>query len=227
MLHAGTCLLASLVTVPAAATISGVLSVKLHDIRLSLWIGFAMCAAGMGAFASFTSETTAASTEGIQVLFGFGLGLIYPSVTILSQVGQPDELHTIAMNLVYFFRTLGATLGVSISGTILQNRWNTLVDRQAVIGDIDMARLIRGQDALTAFDSIAMLPQGLVSMYRQVYGESLQAVWYTCMSLLLVCWLASLTLKPTNLDRGHTSSQRFQERREKPISNSPVSSDSV
>lgn len=221
MIRAGCCLLATLAVVPIASVASGVLTLKTGDLRVSLWAGFVLWAAGIGSYVSFTSSTSVANLEGLQVLFGWGLGLVYPSITVLGQVGQPNELHTVAINLVYFFRTLGGAIGVSIGGTIFQNRWQTLVNRRIANGDIPLADVIRGQDAEAAFDSISRLPADIVRIYRLIYGQSLQAVWYTCLALVLAGLLTTLVLRPTNLNKGYTSNQRLQEKATKTTESSP------
>lgn len=221
MIRAGCCLLAILAVLPVASVISGILTLKSGDLRVSLWAGFILWAAGTGSFLSFTSSTSVAQFEGLQVLFGWGLGLVYPSITVLGQVGQPDELHTVAINLVYFFRTLGGALGVAIGGTIFQNRWQTLVDRRIANGDISPTNAIRGQDAEAAFDSISGFPANVARTYRLIYGQSLKPVWYTCMALVLVGLATTLVIRPTNLNKGYTSNQRLKEKPAKTAESSP------
>jgi len=72
-------------------------------------------------------STSSASLAGILILCGLGLGLVMPVFTLTIQNASPQNMIGAATALSQFCRSIGATLGATVLGAILQIRyWDTL-----------------------------------------------------------------------------------------------------
>lgn len=178
---------------------------------MTLCLGLTLIAIGGGSLVSLTSSSGLGHQVGLQLILGAGIGLVYSSYPIAAQAGQPDHLHGVAINLVTFFRTLGQTFGIAISATIFQDEFDRHINTYIANGKINQAVLIRGQDAEGAFSLIETFPADIVTIYRQVYSDSLHNVWYTLMAVGIFALLMSLLAQRGNLNRGFTTKQRFRE----------------
>lgn len=139
------------------------------------------------------------------------MGMLFVILPMISQASQPDELSTVVMNTTIFFRALGQTFGIAICGTVFQNRFANSVSKLVKQGAIPQTFVISAQDAEGSATQVGQLPAQIVTIYRTVYAQSLQKVWYLVMAVVIVGLLCSLFIKARTLDRGLTSKQRFQE----------------
>jgi hypothetical protein len=206
-------ILASIMLVTPGAIIGGSVVAKTGKFQWPLWIGLAMMVAGMGSWSSLTPTSSLSKQIGLQVINGLGTGIVWVVNPIVAQSGQPDHLHSTAINLVSFFRTLGQTCGIAFGSTIFQNQFNKKVRTGLANRTIVPPYIVEGQDAESAFDVIATFPASIIASYRKLYADSLRSVWYTAMALGMVAIVSSLFVKHANLNRGLTTRQNFHESR--------------
>jgi hypothetical protein len=204
--------MAALMAMPPGSMVASALIIATKDFRVPLWLGLAMSVAGIGALPSLSPSTGTAQREGLQVLLGIGLGLIFPAMALAVQLGQPDDLHGPAVNISAFFRTMGQTFGLAIGVTIFQNTFDVKIQgfiKEGVLGKY----VITGQEAEGAFSVLRTFPAEVVEIYRKVYAESVRNIWYTTVALVAVALVFSMTAKASGIEKRFTSRQRFEEKR--------------
>jgi hypothetical protein len=204
--------MAALMVMPPGSMIGSVLIIVTKDFRVALWLGLTMSVAGIGALPSLSPSTSEAQRAGLQVILGLGLGMIFPAIALAAQLGQPDDLHGPAVNLVAFFRTMGQTFGLAIGATIFQNTFDKKI--QPLIKDGVLGKyIITGQEAEGAFSVLTTFPAEVVEIYRMVYAETVRNIWYTTVALVAVALVFSMTAKASEIEKRFTSRQRFEEKK--------------
>jgi hypothetical protein len=195
--------------------ISGIITTKTQDYRIPLYLGLIMLIAGLASLTSLSPYSGLGKQIGLQIIGGFGLGMILPSIALAAQLGQPDHLHTGALNLVTFFRTFGISLGIAIGATVFQNSFDHEVEKHIAMGDLAGPPKIQASDAEAASILVKDLAVEIAEIYRNIYSDALRNIWITSVTLLGVALVVSLAAqKYTTNGRGLTSKQHFRERRQ-------------
>ncbi len=106
---------------------------------------------------------------GSLVVFGFGFGLVMPTLTVVIQNGvDPSDLG-VATSASTFLRSLGMAVGVALSGTVMTAELYRLHP--------DAAAVRRGEHGGQGLDEIAQLPpdehRAVVAAYRAAVGTTL------------------------------------------------------
>lgn len=196
------------VTAPTAAVAGYVMSLTLR-FKYANILGWLLMTAGMAALSTITIDSSQAAQYGYQIMYGIGGGIIFPGRLYAIQASQKDNDVGIATALVSFMTSLGEAFGVSIGGTIFQNRWGELVHQAIDRGDIGMDMVITAGDAERAAEIMAPFPENVILLYRGIAASSTSAIW-----LVLACFsglgvLAALLSKDLSLDRATKSQQEF------------------
>jgi EmrB/QacA subfamily drug resistance transporter len=134
--------------------------------RLLGVIGFMLMAVGLFLLSKMTVETSYATAIINITLAGFGVGMIMPLHTIAVQNTVSYSVMGTGTALVALFRHLGSLFGLSIVGSIINNRFNT-----EFTGNLPpTVKAVVSPEELT---SIVDNPQALVSMEAQAQLRSL------------------------------------------------------
>jgi EmrB/QacA subfamily drug resistance transporter len=86
--------------------------------------GFACVTAGSFLMSRMTVETPPATLAANMVVMGLGLGVAMSSFTVIVQNQYPGNRLGEVTGGLQFFRSIGATVGMAIFGTILNNRFH-------------------------------------------------------------------------------------------------------
>lgn len=145
----------------------------------------------------YWSASTAQSLGYVEaglVCMGLSLGLVMPNLTVAIQNDvEPQDLGT-ATSASAFFRSLGGSLGVAISGALLNHG---LADRLNAAGmSLEEAKKLMS----TSAKQLAAIPapehQVLVDAYRQAIAHNfLTGAGIAALALLLVCFLPERPLR--------------------------------
>uniref|UniRef100_L2FXT1 MFS aflatoxin efflux n=1 Tax=Colletotrichum fructicola (strain Nara gc5) TaxID=1213859 RepID=L2FXT1_COLFN len=130
---------------------------------------------GAGLLTTLRVNSGAAAWAGYQVIYGFGMGLIFPTVNIVAQTVLELKDISIGISIMMFMQTLGGAVSNSIGQSILSNE---LVSRLRGVPGLEGVDL-RGDGATT----VVNLPDDVRGAALEAYNESLRTVFIAGVSL--------------------------------------------
>ena len=93
--------------------------INMLDIRWIIFTGFSIVAASMWMMTGWSIEMGASNFIIVGLLQGFGMGLTFMPTNVVAFSTLPPSMRTDASSLLYLARSLGGSLGISISITML------------------------------------------------------------------------------------------------------------
>lgn len=183
------------------SALGGRLTLRLR-YRSQIALGLAVVSGGFWLAHLFTPTTTWWQATRTTMIIGFGLGLVMPLVIISVQNAFPRSVRGVVTSSTQFFRSIGATLGVTVLGAVfnheMQQRFVT--DLQPVAGSFPVALATRfshltGRDAqglvqlLLRPELSAPIPQPyrteLLTAIKYMMSDSLHVVFFVSMVIVL------------------------------------------
>ena len=152
------------------------------------------------------------------VVMGLGLGTGMSLFTIVVQNAFPVERLGVVTSSLYFFRSIGGTVGVALTGSILNTRFTDQfhaglsslpAQLQSVVGGYSSALLMNGtrQDLEAAFakagPSGAQLAQQVESIRANAFASGISEVFLVGAGLLGIAFVSSFFLKEIPLRKSH------------------------
>jgi hypothetical protein len=211
----------TLTTAPSAAIAGIVMTVTLR-FRPAVWAGWIITLIACGLFTLFNPETSVGQHIAYFIVMGVGTGILFPSLQFASQAGQPDEDVAIATSTFVFLRSLGQTFGVAIGGVIFQNQWDKNMAKLIATNSVPISFQINGHQAEGAVSFLKNLPPDILVVARNLYSDSLWAVWIFFIPLAAISLIASLFMRNFSLDKVLNSKQAFDDSTPKPAESSQV-----
>jgi len=101
------------------------------DSRLLIAIGFALCALSLWDMTLFDFNVSENHIIWNGVLLGFGLGLVFPPLTVLTFATLPPRLRTEGAAINALMRNLGASVGIAVLVSMLAS--NTQQNRADIV----------------------------------------------------------------------------------------------
>jgi len=102
--------------------ISGQLLSRTGKYKALILVGSAAITVGMLWLSTMTTSTNNAGLTIRMILLGAGLGIAMPTFNLIVQNAFPQSMIGVATSSVQLFRSIGATIGVAVMGSILNNR---------------------------------------------------------------------------------------------------------
>ncbi len=146
--------------------------------------GFAVAAVGMFLLSRMTASTTDGEVVRNMVITGLGMGVMMSLFTIVVQNAFPyRQLGEVTAGLT-FFRSIGATIGVAVMGTIMTNDFQSALQSnmpQALTRLVPPSRLAQLQNPqiLLAPDVVAKIQHGFAAFGPQglvLFQQLMQAI---------------------------------------------------
>ncbi|MFI2188026.1 DHA2 family efflux MFS transporter permease subunit [Streptomyces sioyaensis] len=136
-------------------------------------------------------------------VFGFGLGLVMQVLVLIAQNAVPYRDLGVATSGATFFRSIGASFGVSLFGTVFANNLRPRI-ADALAGHplppgVDPSRI--AEDPRT----VARLPAGQLAGVLNAYSVSITDVFLYAVPLVLVAFVLAWFLKEEPLRRSVTA----------------------
>lgn len=145
-------------------------------------------------------DSSKAVLFGPRLISGIGGGLVMPTPLFAVQANQPDNLVGVATSMQIFFRSLGMTFGVAIGGVVFQNRWAALLPSRNLPPQVQ----ITSDLAEVGYNFIVRFPEQVQIVYRQLYSECLDGVWWTMLGFCGAGFLCALLARNDKLRKvGH------------------------
>ena len=108
-----------MVGLAAASMVAGHLASRTGHYRWTVVTGSAILVGGMAITLSFDVQTALVVPVAVMVVVGLGLGLSMPLLGVAVQNALSDRMLGVASASTQFFREIGGTLGIALSGTLI------------------------------------------------------------------------------------------------------------
>jgi hypothetical protein len=198
-------------TVAPAAVIVGLVVTKTGRYRPSLWIGWFHTTLGMGLLIYLDQATNIPSWIFLSLVSGTGLGMLYSAQGFAAQASAFAADLPFAGAMYSFFRALGQTLGVAISGAIFQNvfKKKILATTYSTFADEwsrDASSFVQVVKAWSDVGEEGAMKEVVI----RAYIESLRVVWCVMCVLAGAAFIVSLVwTKEISLEREIETEQGF------------------
>jgi EmrB/QacA subfamily drug resistance transporter len=137
--------------------------VRKIGIRIQMIVGMAITSFGFYLLSTMTIETTKLQASTDMVILGLGMGLVMPLLTLALQESFPKSELGVVTSSSQFFRQIGGTFGMTILGTVMNQKSSTLLTEQ-LVPTLDKLPPQAHEMVVKMEDLVANNPQGLYSM---------------------------------------------------------------
>ncbi|MFH0915229.1 MAG: MDR family MFS transporter, partial [bacterium] len=121
--NSGTILMPMMLAAIVTSIGAGQILAKTGRYKAVVVFGFAAVTAGAYLLSRMTVTTTSATLVGFMIVMGLGIGIAMSTFTVIVQNQYPTRrLGEVSAGL-QFFRSIGATVGLAVFGTILNSRF--------------------------------------------------------------------------------------------------------
>ncbi|KRV46590.1 disulfide bond formation protein DsbA [Wenjunlia vitaminophila] len=154
--------------------------------------GTAVTAVGLLLLSMLDENSGTAEMSGYFFVLGFGLGLVMQVLVLIVQNTVDYQDLGVATSGATFFRSIGASFGVSVFGTIFANRLGTELGR-ALAGRTlppGFASRVRGDPR-----AVAELPADVRAAVLHAYAVSISSVFFWAMPIAAFAFLVAWFLK--------------------------------
>ncbi|KAL8357238.1 hypothetical protein RB598_002193 [Gaeumannomyces tritici] len=223
---AGVAIFPQTFTVAPTSILVGILVSRFGRFRWAVWLGWSLSVPGLAILYLLDADTTPPQWVFLNLVSGFGLGLLYTSLSY-GTIGAADERDAgQAASMYVFSRSLGQCVGVSVGGAVFQNVFAArlsesgsgsggLADRAAGLAREASAlvEVVRGMDPAS--------PERAVIV--NAYADALKVVWVSMAGVAFLALLASLLMRHIDITRSLETEQGLQGKpagREKPTASS-------
>ena len=218
--ESGTVLVPMTIGIVSANIISGQIMSRTGRYKALALFGYALIVGGMALLATMDVQTSYGAMSAYMVVVGFGLGTLMPILTVVVQTSVPRTMLGVASGSQQFFRSIGATLGVAMLGSVLVNRFGGYfiqllppdlataipADRLATLGNPQS--LLNPETGASLRDAVAQSGLGasaadtVMATIRQALGVSLHEVFILTTIVVLVGLVVTVFLPEVPLEQG-------------------------
>ena len=181
--QAGALLLPITLTQTFSSTFSGLVVHWMGRYRESILLGWIAWAVGLGLFSTLDQHSSLGKQVGYGILTGFGVGQTLQPALIAVQAGVERRDMAVVTSFRNFIRNLGGTIGLAVSGTIINNVFRSSLEPFG-LSSVEIHLLLnQPQEALNSFPAgqVEHIRAALVPAYQKgfriafVVGASLAA----------------------------------------------------
>ncbi|RDA91390.1 hypothetical protein CP533_6912 [Ophiocordyceps camponoti-saundersi (nom. inval.)] len=191
---AGAMLLPITVIQTVSSTLSGLVVHWVGRYRECILFGWLCWAVGLGLMSTLDETTGVDKQIGYAVLIGIGVGNTLQPALIATQAGVERRDMAVVTSFRNFVRNLGSTLGLAVSGTIINN----IMAHDLSSLDLDEAtrtRLLRDPQTFLA-EASPETAERVRSVLLPAYRHGFRVVFITCASLAALAFVLALALMP-------------------------------
>ncbi len=177
--------------ISAVAAASGWLVTRTGRYKWALVLGPLLSTAALVWLTTIDPETGFVELAPILLLFGTGLGLIFPNLTLTIQNASPFADLGIATSTSNFFRSMGGAFGAAMGGAILASR----LDRELIerLGTERVEALGGASELIRTPELVRELDTELEVAAVEAVAESVVAIiWRSTPIMLVIAALALL-----------------------------------
>jgi len=185
-------------TVAPAAVVVGFVISKTGRYRPSLWIGWFLTTFGMGLLTYLHKSTNTPSWVFLSLVGGIGLGMLFSAQGFAAQASTSNADLAFSGAMYSFFRALGQTLGVAVSGTIFQNTFkrkilSTAYRQNAALWSRDASSFVQIVKMWSNEGDEGIMKAVMIEVYVEVYIVMTVLAFAAFVASLI--WTAEMSLE--------------------------------
>lgn len=196
-------------TVAPTSIMVGLLVTRWGRYRWAIWLGWSLSVMGMGLLYLLDPPTSIPKWLFLNLVPGFGLGLLYNSLSYATQAAAEERDSAYAASMYTFSRCLGQSIGVAVGGAVFQSQfavklrhYPSLAGRAAELAQ-EASALVQIVKAMDPAD-----PER--AMIVRAYSDSLGVVWAVMCGIAAVGLLTSLLTEGLDVNRDLGSDQTLR-----------------
>jgi len=172
--------------------------------RISVF-GALLLLGASGLALTFSAFTPLAAFAVALSLAGLGMGFVSLATLLTVQESLDVSALGVATATNQFARSLGGTIGVGISGSLVTARFSILLENAAVsgrYGPVDprwIGELHHNLESLFRPEFQSQVPADILKQLQQAVGSGVSAVFWTCLLASLISVLLSTALPPKKI----------------------------
>jgi EmrB/QacA subfamily drug resistance transporter len=163
---------------------------------------------GFTLLSQMTMDTTNSTVVFYMIITGLGMGPLMPVLTIAVQSAVSRDQRGVATSSSQFFRSIGATLGVSVMGALMTNKMNAgmqeLGNHLTNIPAEMLSQFANPQLLLNA-EARASMPPALLDGVRGVLADSITLVFASGVIFVVIGLIAGLFMGKERLEKTEDS----------------------
>ncbi|MFF9910696.1 DHA2 family efflux MFS transporter permease subunit [Streptomyces sp. NPDC013457] len=200
------------------STVSGQIVSRTGRWKVFPIAGTGVTALGLLLLNELTEASSTWETSACFFVFGVGLGLVMQVLVLVVQNAVSYQDLGVATSGATFFRSIGASFGVAIFGTIFTNRLNTRLDAALAGQPLPPGT---GPDQIAADPrAISELPTELQPSVVHAYASSITDVFLYAVPVVLVAFVVAWFLKEDKLRGSVTAPDASQTLASNPVERS-------
>jgi MFS family permease len=150
-----------------ASTTSGQIVSRTGRYKWSPILGLSLLSTGMFLLTRMDAETTNSTLVRNMIISGVGIGLTMPTFTLAVQNAFPQRQIGVVTSSVQFFRSIGATIGIAVMGSLLTARVH---ERIATDVPVEVTAALPA-DALASVNAQALANPEAQDQLRAAFGS--------------------------------------------------------
>ena len=186
----GAMLLPLTVVQTISSTIGGLLVTWFGRYREIILVGWALWAVGMGLLSTLNENDGIGKQVGYSILTGFGVGQTLQASLVAVQAAVDRKDMAVVTSTRNFVRNLGGTLGLAVSGTIVNNILRSNLLSNGISEDIIKKILNNPEDARKSLDDQTR------SLVISTYRRGFRGVFLACAALAGIAFIVAVLLMP-------------------------------
>ncbi|KAK7527606.1 putative MFS drug transporter [Phyllosticta citriasiana] len=184
-----------------SSTLSGLIVSWTGRYRENILMGWIAWAIGLGLFSTLNEHSGLGKQVGFSIITGFGVGQTLQPSLVAIQAGVDRRDMAVVTSFRNFIRNLGSTLGLAISGTIMQTltlRRNNSLRSALVPAGLSQSELRQLMKSPKKFlesysgEGAAQIKETLLSAYKRGF----RAMFCVMAALAAVAFFAAFALMP-------------------------------
>jgi MFS family permease len=196
-------------TLALSSGVSGFIFARIKRFQKLMWAAWSLVVIGTALLSTLRPNSSPAQQYGYQIIGALGGGIILPGRVLSVQAAQKPEDVAMATTVVAFMLSMGQAFGIGVGGTIIQNRWDTLVNQALAARELIPKFKITSSDFEAAWKITSAFPAQYRQVYQDITAESMSTMFIFCASCAGVGLLTSLLSKDLSLDKDNRGRQRY------------------
>jgi predicted MFS family arabinose efflux permease len=198
---AGALLLPITLTQTLFSTFSGLIVHWSGRYRESILLGWIAWSIGLGLFSTLTESSGLGKQIGYAVITGFGVGQTLQPSLIAIQAGVSRRDMAVVTSFRNFIRNLGATLGLAVAGTIINNTLRSSLTAVAELDQEEIKYLLDNPGLVMTGSSDAELEgiqdlEQLRGLFIDGYRRGFKIIFYVGAGLSALAFVTAWFLLP-------------------------------
>jgi EmrB/QacA subfamily drug resistance transporter len=189
----GAVLTPMMVSIVIVSAITGYVLTHTGRYKAPVLLGVGVMTAGVVLLSRMDSSTSYSAVIRNIIVVGFGLGATMQTFVIAVQNATDDRHLGVATAATQLFRSIGASLGVTVLGTMMTSRMASAL-ATAGLSERFGPRAGEGAGALLDPELLADLPDAVIAVLRAALESSLSAVFMGMLPFALLAVLATLLM---------------------------------